>query len=167
LDLDAPDLKKCLQALKEIDFELAYLVLLTRQGLKPLSRWEKPFEDSLLKLLEKTGLLPARIRRTVKSGAEVAETIFSTSPGYIRLYQQHFADAPIDKSPATLRFEGYLFGFPACCVDQYISHPYAENDLQPDQQKILFHWACKGCKITPLLLPAYQAIYDKLSKDCG
>ena len=42
MDLDAPDLKKCLQALKEIDFELAYLVLLTRQGLKPNREEQRP-----------------------------------------------------------------------------------------------------------------------------
>jgi len=162
LELDSPKIKKCVKQLKEIDFELAYLALLTRQGLKSLSRWEKPLDNHGLGLLQQIGLLTKRISRTVKTGKQVTETIFSISPGYIQLYEKRFADTPIDKSPAAVRFEGFLFGFPPCCVDQFISHPYARNDLDPQLQKILFHWACKDCKITPTLLPPYRKIHEYL-----
>jgi len=163
LDSDSSEIKECVRALKEIDFELAYLALLTYEGLKPLSRWEKPLDDHGLKLLRKTGLFTKQIKRTVKTGKEVVETIFSRSPAYIQLYEQHFGNRPIDKSAETLRFEGFLFGYPPCCVNQYIRQPYAPNNLDAEDQKILFHWACKNCKITPALLAAYKNVYNLLN----
>lgn len=30
------------------------------------------------------------------------------------------------------------------------------NDLAPETQAILFHWACRGCRVTPLLVPRYR-----------
>ncbi|MHC4478507.1 MAG: hypothetical protein ACYTEL_22965 [Planctomycetota bacterium] len=160
MDFDSPQLQEHVLALRDIDFELAYLALLTAQGLKPLSRWEKPVDEPTLSLLQQIGLITRQIRRTVKTGREVIETIFSGSAGYIELYEKRFAATPIDKSPATTRFEGFLFGFPPCCVDQYIRHRYAKNDLDPQDQKILFHWACRGCKITPILVPAYRRTHE-------
>jgi hypothetical protein len=162
LDLDAPQLKKCVRTLKEFALELAYLALLTRHGLKPLSRWEKPLHDTDLRSLTEIGLLTEKIRRTVKTGRQVTETIFSPSPAYIHLYRDRFADSPIDKSAPTIRFEGFLFGFPHWCVDQFIRHPYIKNDLDPQLQKILFQWACPRCRITPILLPAYLKIHRYL-----
>ena len=163
LDFHSQELKQCVTALKEIDFELAYLALLTCEGLKPLSRWEKPLDDHGLGFLQQMGLLTKQIRRTVKTGKVVSETIFSVSAGYIKLYEERFADKPIDKSARTQRFEGFLFGFPPCCVDEYIRHPYIKNALAQELQKILFHWACKDCKITPTFLPAYQNIHNFLT----
>lgn len=160
MDLDSQEVKQCVRKLKDNDFELAYLALLTREGLKPLSRWEKPLDDQDLELLRQTGLLTRRIQRTVKTGKVVLETIFSISGGYIQIYEKRFAGKPIDKSGETVRFEGFLFGFPPCCVDEYIRHPYAKNELAAEDQKILFHWACKGCKITSVLLPGYRQIHE-------
>jgi len=163
--------EKTILALKEIDFELVYLAILTCEGIKPLSRWEKPLDDRGLGLLQQLGLPPTetfgglltkQITRTVKTGVQVIETIFSRSPGYIQLYEQRFANISVDKSAETQRFEGFLFGYPPCCIDQYIRQPYAPNNLPPDDQKILFHWACKDCKITPSLLPAYKSVYNRL-----
>jgi len=158
LDIESREAKRCLKALSQIDHELAYLAALTAQGVKPLSRWEKPLEDDALCRLGQLALLTERIRRTVKTGKEVIETIFSRAPGHIDLYKQRFDNTPIDKSAATQRFEGFLFGYPPCCIEQYIRRPYAPNGLPEDDQKILFHWACKDCRITPILLPAYRAI---------
>jgi hypothetical protein len=172
LDFGSSKVKECILALKEIDFELVYLVLLTCEGIKPLSRWEKPLDDRGLELLQQLGLPPTetfgglltkQITRTVKTGAEVIETIFSRTPGYTQLYEQHFGNSPIDKSAQTQRFEGFLFGYPPCCVEQYIRQPYAPNNLPPEDQKILFHWVCKDCNITPALLPAYKTIYNRLN----
>jgi hypothetical protein len=164
LDLESKEIKRCVGQLKEIDFELAYLAMLTCEGLKPLSRWEKPLDDDGLELLQQMGLLTKQVRRTVKTGKEVFETIFSLTPGYIQLYEKRFAGKPIDKSAATVRFEGFLFGFPPCCVDEYIRHPYVKNALPPQQQKILFHWTCKDCRITPTLLPGYLRIHEYVEK---
>lgn len=166
MDFDSAEVKRCIWALKEIDFELAYLALLTSEGIKPLSRWEKPLDNHGLGLLQQLGLLTKQIRRRVLTGKQVIETIFSRSPGYIQLYEQRFANSPIDKSAETQRLEGFLFGYPACCVEQYMRRPYAPNNLPPEDQKILFHWACKGCKITPLLLPAYKRLHNLVESDC-
>ena len=159
---DLPEYQKIISALKKADFELAYLVALTHEGLKPLSRWEKKLSKKNLELLQRTGLLTKQVRRTVKTGKEVIETIFSKAPVYIELYEQAFGNTPIDKTARTQLFEGFLFGYPSCCVNQYIHKPYAPNNLTDQQQKILFHWACRDCKVTSLLLPAYKSIYDSL-----
>ena len=163
MDFDSAEVRSCIRTLREIDFELAYLALLTCEGLKPLSRWEKPLDDQQLRLLQQLGLLTKQIRRTVKTGKQVIETVFSRLPAYIQLYDQRFANTPIDKSAETQRFEGFLFGYPACCTDQYIRKPYAPNNIPPEEQKMLFHWACKDCKITPVLLPAYKRLHDFLN----
>jgi len=163
IELESSEIKSSVRALKEIDFELAYLTLLTCDGLKPLSRWEKPLTDDGLELLRQTGLLTKQIRRTVKTGKEVIETIFSRLPAYILLYEQRFGNRPIDKSAQTQRFEGFLFGYPPCCVNEYIRKPYAPNNLGAEERKILFHWACRDCKITPMLLDAYKSIYNSLN----
>jgi len=161
---DSPEFQSHLRALKDIDFELAYLALLTWEGLKPLSRWEKPLDDAGLGLLQKAGLLTKRIRRRVMTGREVIETIFSRTPAYIQWYQESFADTPIDKSAQAQRLEGFLFGYPSCCVEQYIRKPYAPNNLTDEEQKMLFHWACRDCKVTPMLLPAYKCVHDLLGR---
>ncbi|MHC4326457.1 MAG: hypothetical protein ACYSUX_19490 [Planctomycetota bacterium] len=162
LHSDSPELKRSPGALKETDFELAYLAALTCTGLKPLSRWEKPLADGDLELLQRTGLLTSQVRRTVKSGKEIVETIFSRAPVYIRLYEQAFGNTPIDKTARTQLFEGFLFGYPSCCVNHYIHKPYAPNNLTDQEQKILFHWACRGCEVTPALLPAYKSVHDSI-----
>ncbi len=163
LDFESSEIKSSVRALKGIDFELAYLALLTCEGIKPLSRWEKPLTDDGLELLRQTGLLTKQIRRTVETGKEVIETIFSQLPAYLGLYEQRFGNRPIDKSAQTLQFEGFLFGYPPCCVKEYIRKPYAPNNLGAEEQKILFHWACRDCKITPVLLDAYKSIYNSLN----
>ena len=162
--LDSSELHACLRALKHIDFELAYLALLTYEGLKPLSRWERPLDENGLRLLHQMDLLTRQIRRTVKVGEEVIETIFSRTSAYIQLYEENFKDTPIDKSVHTQRLEGFLFGYPPCCVGQYIRKPYTPNNLKERDQEILFHWACRECKITDVLLSAYKSMYDWLKR---
>ena len=159
---NSSEYRTILKALKQIDFELAYLALLTREGIKPLSRWEKPLDKNGLELLHRMNLLTSQIRRTVKAGDDVTETIFSRTPASMHLYEKCFGDTPIDKSARTQRLEGFLFGYPPCCVDQYIQEPYAPNNLAKKDQKILFHWACKECSVTPVLLPIYRSIHDWL-----
>jgi hypothetical protein len=163
LDTLPGELKRPLSRLKEVDFELAYLALLTNKGLKPLSRWEKSLNDEQINLLRQMGLHVKRITRTVKTGRQVFETIFSRLQSYVHLYEERFQNTAIDKSAATVRFEGFLFGYPPCCTEEYVQHPYAPNDLSPDSQKIIFHWACKGCKVTPKLLEQYRNIHQALS----
>ncbi len=153
------DIERCIRILKKIDFELAYLALLTCEGIKPLSRWEKQLDDGGLEALREMGLLARQVRRTTGTGREVFETVFGRTPACIQLYENRFEGRPIDKSPETQLFEGFLFGYPPCCIKRFISHPYAPNGLNTREQEILFHWACKDCKITPLLTHAYARVH--------
>jgi len=157
LELD-PAARDSIRVLKAIDFELAYLALLTLQGLKPMSRWEKPMDEPGLEALKQLGLHPQPIRRTVRMGTAFEETIFGLARGYLQAYANHFANQPVDKSAETVRIEGFLFGYPPCCVAQYVKQHYAPNEFPTHKQETLFHWACKGCQITPLLVPAYEEV---------
>jgi hypothetical protein len=159
---DPSEYHACLRALIQIDFELAYLSLLTNKGLKPLSRWEKPLDEHGLGLLHEMDLLAKQVQRTVQTGEKVIETIFSRTPAYVGLYEESFKETRINKSVRTQRLEGFLFGYPPCCVDQYVHKPYAPNNLTKQDQEILFHWACRDCIITPVLLKAYKNVYDWL-----
>jgi len=154
----------CLGGLKAVDFELAYLALLTREGLKPMSRWERPPTGRERDLLARMGLITREVRRTVQIGGPVVETLLALSPGYIGAYERRFADRPIDKSLETIRLEGFLFGYPPCCVERYLEQPYAPNDQPDEVRTLLFHWPCRDCQITPLLLPAYQAIFTTVER---
>ena len=146
--------------LKKLDFELAYLALLTQAEVKPLSRWEKSLIRRETKILKRLGLKTAVVQRTVRSGKSIEEIVFSTSEDNIDEYLTHFDQTPINRSPQTRRIEGALFGYPSCCVEHFIEKGYAPNDLLPEAQRILFHWACTGCSVTPLLLPRYWEVYQ-------
>lgn len=158
MELDAT-VREHIRALKKIDFELAYLAALTREGLKPVSRWEKTLDEQGLDALQQLGLQRRLVRRIVQTGGGVVEAIFGRSPAYLEVYARRFTNQPVDKSAPTVRIEGFLFGYPPCCVEQYAKHPYAGNDLPAETQRVLFHWVCKDCRITPLLLPAYREMH--------
>ncbi len=145
--------------LKETDEQLAYLALLTCEGLKPLSRWEKPISKESVLILQEMGLRTECVIRTVQTGRKITETIFSTLEPYINIYKHRFDQSPVEKTSETVRIEGYVFGFPPCCVEAFFSQPYAKNNLSEEDQNILFHWACPQCWITPYLLPSYHRQY--------
>ena len=148
-----------IRALRAVDFDLAYLALLTREGIKPLSRWEKPIDDRPLTILRQMDLHAERIRRKVRSGKVFDETIFGRTAMHLEIYAEHFRDRPVDKSAETVRVEGFLFGYPPCCVSHYVRQPYAPHEFPVHQQEILFHWSCRGCEITPSLIPHYERIH--------
>jgi hypothetical protein len=139
-----------------VDTELALLAVLTCRGVKPMSRWEKPLTASNLDLLHRLRLLTRQIERTAQTGPVVVETVLAASPAYLNLYEERFSGRPIDKSAETVRLEGFLFGYPPCCIEKYIRKPYVANDLTDEAQRLLFYWACPGCAVTPLLLRAYR-----------
>lgn len=145
--------------LRRLDFELAYLASLTRAGLKPLSRWEREFSPSVREALEALGLRTRVLTRSVRSGKRVQELLFSSSEDLLTAYARRFNQQPIDPVPANTRWEGLMFGYPACCVESFIAQGYAPNQLRRHDQRLLFHWACPHCRITPLLLPAYRRAF--------
>ncbi len=145
--------------LRYLPFELAYLALLTRYGLKRLSRWEHPLDSRQSLILEDLGLNVAHVERRTLLGKKVCESIFSINQDAITLYVSRMGGRRLRTSKRIVRLEGFLFGYPSCCVEGYVRHPYARNSLKPQDQRILFHWACPGCKVTPLLLREYRLVH--------
>ncbi|MBN1360183.1 MAG: hypothetical protein JW993_06305 [Sedimentisphaerales bacterium] len=148
-----------IRVLKAIDFDFAFLALLTHRGLKPMSRWGKPLAGAGLEALRQLGLQTRKIRRTVRMDKSFNETVFACAPGYLDIYAAHFDHRPVDSSAETVRIEGFLFGYPPCCVAQYVKHHYAPDEFPIHKEQPLFHWVCQGCQITSLLVPAYKEIY--------
>jgi hypothetical protein len=146
----------------KMEFELFYLAELTRQKIKPLSRWEKPLTGSQKKWLIKTGLTADTIARKTWNGGRIPETIFSKSNRYIEHYRRKFDGTFLDKSSDAIKEEGFLFGYPSCCVAQFIRQPYVKNGFSQETQQYLFHWACPGCRSTPELLPYYEQTYREM-----
>jgi hypothetical protein len=127
--------------------------------MKPLSRWEMKFGPETEHVLRDMGLRTCRVERSVRSGRTIQELIFSKSEQCLALYATRFGGRPVDHSPANRRIEGLLFGYPSCCVESFVANGYARNSLRRADQKILFHWACPDCAMTPLLLPHYRRIH--------
>ena len=141
-------------------FEFYYLTQLTKQKIKPLSRWEKPLSRKQFQWLKKNGLQVDTILRKTVNGNKIYETVFSLSSHYLNFYRRRFQASVFNKTSQTQTLEGFLFGYPSCCVKQFVEKPYVKNELPPDEQEKLFHWACPGCRSTPQLLPYYQKVYD-------
>jgi hypothetical protein len=153
--------------LSRVPFELAYLALLTRYGVKRLSRWERHLSAEQSSILSQLGLDVVPVERRTLLRRKVGEAVFSRKKQYTDFYKLRFGGTRVKSSPEEVRLEGFLFGYPACCVDAFIRHPYSRNDLTPRDQRILFHWTCPGCKVTPLLLREYHGIYRECLKIFG
>lgn len=147
-----------------LEFDLAYLALLTQNGLKPLSRWEGVVPHGIEDVMDEMGLEVAYVRRRLQNGQSTTEFIFSKSEAHLDLYLQRFNESLIDKSLETQRLEGFLFGFPPCCVESFAHFGYRPNGLKPEDQKLLFHWACPHCRVTPLLLPWYRQAHQRCAE---
>ena len=146
------------------DFEFYYLAELTRQKIKPLSRWEKELPEKACHWLKHNGFSVEKIPRKTLSGKDVVETIFSKSANYLDFYQRRFSHTLINKRAENQRLEGFLFGYPSCCVEKFIHHPYFANNLSRAEQSLLFHWACTDCRSTNDLIPYYQKVFNDVSE---
>lgn len=154
-----------IEDLHSMDFELVYLAALTRSGLKPLSRWEDTFDRHTETVLHALGLQTQAIERSIQSGPPVRELIFSRSSQCLAQYASCFDRTPIAHHRAAMRIEGRLFGYPSCCIESFIAQGYARHALRRTDQRILFHWACPSCQITPLLLPRYRSVFRQCRKE--
>ena len=151
-------------AFERID-HFAYLVELTCQGLKPLSRWDLPLTAEQRLLLEEHGLTRGVLRRLPPTGGEVLMTVFGMDASLVRQHVNAFDGASLHQTPERLRMEGQHFGYPLCCVESHVLHGYRPNGFAPEDQDILFHWACPNCGPTQALLPVYRRIYESLLKE--
>jgi len=142
--------------LREADEDLALLALLTARGVKPLSRYERPLSDALRSELAGLGLSIRVGTRKTQAGGSIEEVVLSRHQALLEMYRGAFDGASLRLSRELGQLEGYLFGFPPCCVAAFIREPYAPNSLSREEQAVLFHWACDECAITPILLPLYR-----------
>jgi DNA-directed RNA polymerase subunit RPC12/RpoP len=147
--------------LKDIEFDLLYLGLLTNKKVKPLSRWERKLEPMEIEALKSMGLKIRSIKRYLESGQIFEELIFSENKELIDVYANAFMEKPINNSYKTALLEGKLFGYPECCVRSFVSRGYLPNGFNMADQRILFHWACPNCHVTPKLLPQYRKAYEE------
>ncbi len=146
---------------QRLGFDLSYLALLTESGLKRLSRWEGKLSPDQEQVLKRLGLGVTRVRRRLRFGRKTEEVVFSARDYYRDFYHERFHSTRIKESPENMRLKGFLFGYPSCCVESFIRERYAKNDLLPRDQRILFHWACPGCKATPPLLREYRDVHGE------
>jgi len=145
---------------RKLGFDISYLALLTRERVKPMSRWEGRFSRRQVRVLRTLGLKTQTADRILLNGRIKPELLFSTSSRYLDLYRKKYHHTPITKDRQTVRTEGFLFGYPACCVDHFARNGYADNEFIGQGQEILFHWACPGCRATPQLLPYYRRAHE-------
>ena len=149
------------------DEELRYLALLTAEGIKPLSRWEMGIDSGQRVTLEHLGLLVSTLTRGTEWGRLVTHTIFSRQRSLLQRHHSAFDGTAISNDEQSVCREGFDFGYPACCVDAFIEKGYQSNGFAPQDQGILFHWACPDCEFTQMLLPEYRQIYQSLISGGG
>jgi len=153
--------------LRNLGFDLAYLVLLTKYNLKRLSRWEGNLPPDQVAILQDLGLEVAQVKRRLRFGRKADEMVFSPRKYYSDFYKSRFHMTRVKESPKNMRLKGFLFGYPSCCVEAFIREGYSKNGLSPRDQEILFHWACPGCRVTPTLLRGYRVVHDECVKIFG
>jgi len=151
-----------MRALKKLGFDLSYLALLTKEDVKHLSRWEGGISHQTLGALQYLGLKTGVVQRKLLNGDTTGELIFSKSSNYLGFYTNRFDKTPIKKDYQTKITEGFLFGYPGCCVRNFAENGYTKNGYGGNDQEILFHWVCPDCRITPSLFP----YYEKVHKEC-
>lgn len=149
------------RALSYLGFDVAYLALLTKYNIKRLSRWEGKLSEAQVAVLRDLGLEVTEVRRRLLFGRRTDETVFSLGKRWTDLYMSRFDMTRIRETPEELRLKGFLFGYPACCVEFFIRKPYSRNGLARRDQEILFHWACPGCKVTPALVREYRSVHSE------
>lgn len=145
-----------LRRLATVDLELSLLAYLTWVGLKPLSRYEAELDGPTLAALGELGLETRHVRRKLLGHGIRHEQVFSASAALVELYAEVFEGQAVAIDRRLGLLEGQLFGFPPCCAVSYVDEGYLGNELETAEQAELFHWACPGCELTPLLVPRYR-----------
>ena len=153
--------------LDKLPFELAYLALLTSYRIKPLSRWESPLGPREIDVLSGLGLEVDEIDRYTLLGRRLPRIVFAKNRRYLDGYRRLFEGKRISKSRSATKLEGWFFGYPSCCVEQFVTRPYKPNTLPAEDQRILFHWACSDCASTESLLREYRRIHEECVRITG
>jgi hypothetical protein len=97
----------------------------------------------------------------------VPRVVFSRSSRYTENYIKRFDGRRLSRAPRDVRLEGWHFGYPSCCIEQFIRKPYVKNSLSKEDQRVLFHWACSDCSPTESLLRDYRYVHDECVRIFG
>lgn len=146
-----------LSSRRQLEEDALYLGVLTAWQVKPLSRLEYPVETPILNLLREWGLTFAPVTRFAQDGTRCHHLAFSVQPALLAAYCAEFDGTRLEETPAVIWAEAHYFGYPPCCAESFIRAPHAPNDLTVEEQGLLFHHACPGCRVTPALIPRYRA----------
>jgi len=118
---------------------------------------EYPVKPDVIHLLEDLGLVIISVIRVAQNGTRITHLILGMEQDLLDQYEAEFDGAVIQPAlPWIARSEARYFGFPDCCAEAYIKAPHAPNHLTTEEQSLLFHRACLGCKETPRLIPFYR-----------
>ncbi|HEX37731.1 MAG TPA: hypothetical protein ENG70_02590 [Candidatus Cloacimonetes bacterium] len=149
------------KVINDDSFQLLYLALLTSGKVKPLSRWEKGLDHQKKKMLQRFDLSIEPVTRICANGKKLHEFVFSKSARYSGSYREHFNNRILQNTQEDKRIEGFFFGYPSCCVENFIHHGYSYNPYIGKEQNLFFHWICPNCRITPSLVPLYTSIFQE------
>ena len=89
--------------INQLPFELAYLALLTRYHLKPLSRWEGELSPAQISTLNRLGLEVEPVRRHTLLGKCVPRSVFSMNARYIETYRSKFEGKRLKATPSVTK----------------------------------------------------------------
>ncbi len=175
------DLNQHASDTRKLEEEAIYLGVLTARKVKPLSRLEYDIKGDILNLLFgqlQVGVLS--VTRIAQNGAKIAHWIIGKNfltellkpQSPIEQYVSEFGNAPLTiETASVIRSEARYFGYPDCCAEAYIQDPHFITDYSAEEQSLLFHRPCPGCKATQTLLPRYRAaqveaqrLYDELCR---
>lgn len=146
----------------DLELDAIYLGMLTARRVKTLSRLEYPVRPCIVDVIKRMGLMVKPVKRLAQNGTLVNHWIMGKDSSLIEQYRSDFEGKLLEDGTAqTVRLEARYFGYPLCCAEAYIKSPYAPSDLTPEEQHLLFHYACPGCEETSKLLPLYQLALDE------
>ena len=146
----------------DMELDAIYLGVLTAKRVKPLSRLEYPVRSCIMALIKDMRLIVEPVNRIARNGTPVKHWIMGKDRSLVDQYQSDFEGKLLEENTfQMIRLEAKHFGYPLCCAETYVKSPYSPNNLTPRDQRLLFHYACPGCKETPKLIPLYQSAFDE------
>ena len=153
--------------MKKID--ALYLGNLVISGLKPLARIEYPITKKLLSYFIGNELIIDRIKQFAANGKKVEIILISKNQEKIDEAKAIFGGKPLRHDAETFRNWGSLLGYPRCCVEFFADENtrHSPNNIFPEDQSIIYHWACPGCIKTKKLIPDYRKIWEKTQSQIG
>ncbi len=144
---------------------LAYLLVLAGCELKPLVRLEWDAGEDETQAIEACGLVWATVHRSGAVDCGGRQTVFSPSPEIVRKYVEVLDHKAVVLDSETMRTEGELLGYPACCIDSYVCDKSYHRTR--GQEPLLLHWPCPGCDASEQMSQRFALAATMLASRLG